>query len=91
MRIKYDFNYAACSEDIADEFCANDSEYQAEVLNIIGQQFKIWSQDKKRTSTYIQILEIAEQLSDNGKWFIKTLCEYIDYTTESESQESEDK
>lgn len=77
MRIEYDFDYAACSGDIADEFCANDSEYQAEVLNIIGQQFKIWSQDKKRTSTYIQILEIAEQLNDNGKWFIQTLCDYM--------------
>ena len=77
MRIEYDFDYATYSGDIADEFCANDSEYQAEVFNIIGQQFKIWSQDKKRTSTYIQILEIAEQLDNNGKWFIKTLCEYI--------------
>ena len=89
MRIEYDFDYAAYSGDIADEFCANDSEYQAEVLNIIGQQFKIWSQDKKRTSTYIQILEIAEQLNDNGRWFIKTLCEYIDDKAISEPQESE--
>jgi hypothetical protein len=87
MKIEYDFDYAACSEDIADEFCANDSEYQAEVLNIIGQQFKIWSQDKKRTSTYIQILEIAEQLSDNGRWFIKTLCEYIDDKAERSERE----
>ena len=91
MRITYDFDYAAYSGDIADEFCANDSEYQARVLNIIGQQFKIWSQDKKRTSTYIQILEIAEQLNDNGKWFIKTLCEYIDDKARIEPQESEDK
>ena len=91
MRIEYDFDYAAYSGDIANEFCANDSEYQAEVLNIIGQQFKIWSQDKKKTSTYIQILEIAEQLSDNGKWFIKTLCEYIDDKAESEPQERSDK
>ncbi len=87
MRIECDFDYTAYSGDIADEFCANDSEYQAEVLNIIGQQFKIWSQDKKRTSLYIQILEIAEQLSDNGKWFIKTLCEHIDDKAEIEPQE----
>ena len=85
MRIEYDFDYAAYSGDIADEFCANDSEYQAEVFNIIGQQFKIWSQDKKRTSTYIQILEIAEQLDDNGRWFIKTLCEYINDKAKIES------
>lgn len=91
MRIEYDFDYAAYSADIADEFCANNSEYQAEVLNDIGLQFKIWSQDKKRPSIYIQILEIAEQLSDNGKWFIKTLCEYIDAKTEIEPQESENK
>ena len=87
MRIEYDFDYSAYSGDIADEFCANGSEYQAEVLNIIGQQFKIWSQDKKRTSIYIQILEIAEQLNDNGKWFIKTLCEYIDDKARIEPQE----
>ena len=91
MRIEYDFDYAAYSGDIADEFCANDSEYQAEVFNIIGQQFKIWSQDKKRTSTYIQILEIAEQLDDNGRWFIKTLCEYINDKAKIESYERNEK
>ena len=86
MRIEYDFDYAAYSGDIADEFCANDSEYQAEVLNIIGQQFKLWSQDKKKTATYVQILEIAEQLNDNGKWFIKTLCEYMDGGSEGSKE-----
>lgn len=82
MRIEYNFDYAAYSADIADEFCANDSEYQAEVLNAIGTQFKLWSQDKKKTLTYVQILEIAEQLHDDGRWFIKTLCEYMDGDSE---------
>ena len=90
MRIQHDFEYDAYCGEIADEFCAHDSEYQAETLNIIGQQFKIWSQDKKKTSTFIQFLEIAEQLSDNGKWFVETLCEYMSGKAESDPQESED-
>lgn len=77
MKIEHEFEYDAHYTEIADEFCAHDSEYQANALNEIGTQFKIWSQDRKRTMTYIQILEIAEQLSDNGKWFIETLCDYI--------------
>lgn len=84
MRIQYDFNYDAYCGEIADEFCANDSEYQAETLNIIGEQFKIWSQDKKKTATYVQMLEIAEQLNDNGKWFIRTICEYMDGKAETQ-------
>lgn len=90
MRIQYDFDYDAYSGDIADEFCANDSEYQAEVLNIIGKQFKLWTQDKRRPSTYIQILEIAEQLSDDGKWFIKTLCNYMDCLKEGREEVNAD-
>ena len=78
MRIEQAFEYDACWYEISDEFCAHDSEYQAKVLNAIGTQFKVWSQDKKRTVTYVQLLEIAEQLNDDGKWFIKTLCEYAD-------------
>ena len=78
MRIQYDFEYDACYGEIADEFCAHDSKYQAETLNFIGQQFKIWTQDKIRTATHVQLLEIAEQLDDNGKWFIKTLCDYME-------------
>ena len=84
MRIEHDFEYDAYWHEISDEFCAHDSEYQAETLNIIGQQFKIWSQDKKRTSTYIQLLEIAEDLSDNGKWFIQTLYDFMNSKAESE-------
>lgn len=38
------------------------------------------------TMTYIQILEIAEQLSDNGKWFIETLCDYIKGKAESDKE-----
>ena len=77
MRIEHEFEYNANFVEIANEFCDNDSEYQAKVLNVIGAGFKKWAQDKKRTSTYIQILEITEQLNDNGKWFIETLCDYI--------------
>lgn len=84
MRIEHDFDYDVWWQELADEFCANDSEYQANALNAIGEQFKIWSQDKKRTSTYIQMLEIAEQLDENGKWFIQTLCDYMGDKAERE-------
>lgn len=70
MKIRHDFEYDADWYEIADEFCAHDSDYQSNALNAIGLQFKIWSHDKKRTFTHIQMLEIAEQLNDNGKWFI---------------------
>lgn len=86
MRIQHDFECDAYSGEIANEFCNHDSEYQAQTINIIGQQFKIWSQDKKKTATYIQILEIAEQLNDNGKWFIKNLCDYMSGKAESEDK-----
>lgn len=87
MRIRYDFEYDACYDEIADEFCDHDSEYQSNVLNEIGTQFKIWSQDKARSSTYIQLMEIAEDLDDNGKWFIETLCDYMSGKVESENKE----
>lgn len=77
MRIEHSFDYDADYTEIADEFCAHDSEYQADAINSIGLQFKIWEQDKKRTMTYIQFLEIAEQLNDKGKWFIQTLYDYM--------------
>jgi len=77
MKIEHTFEYDATSDEIADEFTEHDSEYQSEVINIIGMTFKIWSQNPAKTSTYIQILEIAEQLNDNGKWFIETLCDYM--------------
>ena len=84
MRIEHEFEYDVSYTEIANEFCKYDSEYQANALNEIGTFFKAWSQDKERTATYIQILEIAEQLNDNGKWFIKTLCDYIEGDVESE-------
>lgn len=87
MRIQHSFDYDACWHEISGEFCAHDSKYQANALNAIGTQFKIWSQDKKRTATYIQMLEIAEQLNDDGKWFIRTICEYMDGKAESEEKE----
>jgi hypothetical protein len=77
MRIKHTFEYNPDCYEIADEFCDQESTYQAEAINEIGLQFKIWSQDKAKTMTHVQILEIAEQLNDNGKWFIETLCEYM--------------
>ena len=86
MKIEHEFEYDAYYTEIADEFCAHDSEYQAEVINNIGLQFKIWSQDKTRTATYIQLLEIAEQLDEKGKWFIKTLCDYMNGKAESENK-----
>lgn len=87
MRIQKDFEYDAYYTEIAGEFCDHDSEYQANVLNEIGTQFKIWSQDKARSSTYIQLMEIAEDLDDNGKWFIETLCDYMSGKVESENKE----
>ena len=87
MKLKCDIDYDANYDELSDEFCNHDSAYQAETINGIGLQFKIWSQDKTRTATYIQILEIAERLNDNGKWFIKTLCEYMDGLAESEDKE----
>ena len=86
MRIQYDFEYDTCCSEIADEFCDHDSEYQAETINFIGEQFKIWAQDKKRPMTFIQIMEIAEQLSDEGKWFIRTLYDYIEGKAKSEDK-----
>lgn len=52
MKIQHDFEYDATYEEIADEFCKNDSEYQANVFNAIGTQFKIWSKDRTKTATY---------------------------------------
>lgn len=84
MKIEHEFEYDAYYTEIADEFCTHDSEYQAEAINSIGLQFKIWEHDKTRTSTHIQLLEIAEQLNEKGKWFIETLHEYM---IESEDKE----
>ena len=78
MKIEHEFEYDAYYIEIADEFCAHDSEYQADVINEIGLQFSIWSHDKTRTATYIQFLEIADQLDEKGKWFIETLHDYIE-------------
>ena len=78
MTIQHVFTYDANADEIADEFCKHDSAYEAEVFNSIGLMFYIWSMDKTKTASYMQILEIAEQLNDNGKRFIKTLCDYID-------------
>lgn len=77
MKIEQTFNYEPYWWELADEFTEHDSEYQAKVINNIGLEFKIWSRDKARTSTYIQLLEIAEDLDNNGKWFIEILCDYM--------------
>lgn len=77
MRIEHDFEYDAYWQEIADEYIAHDSEYQANFLNSVGTQFKMWSQDKTKTFTHIQLLEIAEQLNDNGKWFINILYDFM--------------
>lgn len=78
MKIEHEFEYDVRCIEIAKEFCAHDSEYQAEAINIIGLQFKLWECDERRTGTHIQLLEIAEQLNGNGKWFIQTLCDYME-------------
>jgi hypothetical protein len=78
MKIKCEFYYSPDADEIADEFCDHSSDYQAEAFNLIGLMFKIWSLDETKIASYMQILEIAEQLDQNGKWFIKTLAEYID-------------
>lgn len=78
MTIQHVFTYDADADEIADEFCKHDSAYEVEVFNSIGLMFKIWSLDETKIASYMQILEIAEQLDKNGKWFIKTLAEYID-------------
>lgn len=78
MKIEHTFEYDVHHTEITEEFCAHDSEYQANVINGVGLQFKVWSQDKARAMTYVQMLEIAEQLNDFGKWFIKTLSEYAE-------------
>ena len=87
MKIEHEFEYDAYYTEIADEFCAHDSEYQAETINSIGLQFTIWAHDKTRTATYIQLLEIAEQLNEKGKWFIKTLCDYMEGIEDMESED----
>lgn len=86
MKIEHEFEYDAYYTEIADEFCAHNSEYQAGAINSIGLQFTIWAHDKTRPATYIQLLEIAEQLDERGKWFIETLCDYIEGKAESEDK-----
>lgn len=76
MKIKCAFEYDADWHEISDEFCEHDSEYQANTLNAIGAQFKTWLHDNTRLMTPVQMLEISEQLNDEGKWFIETLCDY---------------
>ena len=87
MKIEHEFEYDAYYTEIADEFCAHDSEYQANVLNSIGLQFTIWAHDRKRTSIHVQLLEIAELLDEKGKWLIETLCDYMNDMAESEDKE----
>ena len=77
MIIKKYFKYDLDWDEIADEFTANDSALQSQILNRIGETFKKWAKDTTRTATYIQLLEIAEDLDDDGKWFINTLHDYI--------------
>lgn len=73
MTIEHKFKYDVHYMELANEFCAHDSEYQAKAINCVGFEFKMW----EHTATHVQLLEIAEQLNENGKWFIKTLYEYM--------------
>ena len=77
MIIKKYFEYDLDWDEIADEFTANESALQSQILSRIGETFKKWSKDKTRPTAYIQLLEIAEDLDDDGKWFINTLHDYI--------------
>lgn len=78
MIIKKYFEYDLDWDEIADEFTSNESALQAQILERIGETFRKWSKkDKTRTAIYIQLLEIAEGLDDDGKWFINTLHDYI--------------
>ena len=77
MTIKKYFEYDADWDEIADEFMTMDSAEQSQVLNSIGLTFKIWTKDKKRPATYVQLSEIAEDLDDNGKWLIEILYDYM--------------
>ena len=76
MIIKKYFEYDLDWDEIADEFTANDSALQSQILNRIGLTFKIWSKNKTK-NIYIQLLEIAEDLDEDGKWFIETLYDYM--------------
>lgn len=88
MKIEHEFEYDAYYTEIADEFCAHDSEYQAEAINSIGLQFDIWENDINKTvTTHLQLLEIAEHLDEKGKWFIETLCDYMKGKAESGDKE----
>ena len=84
MKIKQYFDYYPEWDEMAKEFMDNDSVYQAQTLNAIGDTFKRWTKNKEKTATHIQLLEIAEELDDDGRWFVKTLCEYMDGNAESE-------
>ena len=87
MIIESCFDYDASYDELADEFCTHDSSYQAETINEIGLQFKIWTQDRERkTPAHEQILEIVEHLNDDGKWFIKELCECMDNGSEGDEK-----
>lgn len=77
MKIEHKFNYECEEEELAEEFCDHDSMYQAEVLNVIGVKFHKWTEDHAKTAVYVQMLDMAEQLDSYGKWFIKTLSEYM--------------
>ena len=86
MIIKKYFEYDLDWDEIADEFTANESAYQAQIFNRIGLTFKIWAKDKARTTgTFIQFQEIAEDLDDNGRWFINTLYDYMQEVNTDES------
>ena len=77
MKIKHEFDYEADWVELADEFTADDSDYQAQALNQIGNTFKRWAEDETGTIIHLQLLEIAEGLDDDGIWLINTLHDYI--------------
>lgn len=81
MKIKQEFDYYAEWDELAKEFTENDSVYQAQVINRVGETFKKWVKEG-RAFTHVQLLEIAEELDEDGKWFLKTICDYANEVDE---------
>lgn len=79
MIIKFEHD-ASCTE-IADEFCGHNSKYGAEVINNIGLQLSAWAYDttnvRRQIGTGVKLCGIAEQLDENGRWFIEKIYNYM--------------
>ena len=81
MTVKCEFEYDASCTEIADEFCNHNSKYGAEVINNIGLQLAEGAYDatnvRRQIATGVKLASIAEQLDENGQWFIETMYNYM--------------